>query len=471
MTTDRAAAPPLPRPVPEARPPRRPAARPAAPARPARTVPRWAVPALLAAADTLAAAGAAALAGGPGPALLVPLVPLLLLLTSRAGLYRPGPAATALDELAPLLARAATAWCAVAAGLAALRPGQHLGPLALAAAIAGQALLAAAGRAAVHRARRAAARRRPRSALLVGPEPAARQLAAALLAHPEYGLRPVGVVPAGPPGPETAPPAAAPPRLRSAEALTRAVIRHTVRDAVFLLPPESDPYAAALLRRFLGQGAAVWLAGPAAWRDGRPPAPGTGHLWGFPCRPYETAAPHRGRAAKRAADLLLASAALLAAAPLLLGCALAARCADGPGVLCRRERTGRDGRRFALLRFRTARPGAAPGPVGRWLRRTGLDGLPQLWNVLRGDLSLVGPRPERPARAAEFARRHPGYAARHRMPPGLTGLAQVHGLRDGAPAEDRARFDNLYIDSWSPGQDLRILLRAAARRRTGRAAG
>ncbi|MCK7625320.1 sugar transferase [Streptomyces sp. RS10V-4] len=471
MTTDRADAPPLPRPAPDTRPTRRPSTGPAAPARPARTVPRWAVPALLAAADALAAAGAAALAGVRDPALLAPLVPLLLLLTSRAGLYRPGPAATALDELAPLLGRAATGWCAVAAGLAALRPGQHLGPAALASAIAGQVVLAAAGRAAVHRARRAAARRRPRSALLVGPEPAARQLAAALLAHPEYGLRPVGVVPAGPAAPDGAPAGAVPPRLRSAEALTRAVIRHTVRDAVFLLLPESDPYAAALLRRFQGQGAAIWLAGPGAARDGRPPAPGTGHLWGFPCRPLETAAPRRGGAAKRALDVLLASAALLATAPLLLGCALAVRCADGPGVLSRRERTGRDGRRFALLRLRTARPGARPGPVGRWLRRTGLDGLPQLWNVLRGDLSLVGPRPERPARAAEFARRHPGYAARHRMPPGITGLAQVHGLREGAPAEDRARFDNLYIDSWSPGQDLLILLRAAARRLRGREGG
>ncbi|MFJ9613182.1 sugar transferase [Streptomyces noursei] len=468
MTAERADAPPahagrharppagaLPRPA-------APAAAPVAPTPPGRAVPRRAVPVLLAATDALATAGATLLVD-TDPALLAGLVPVLLLLNSRAGLYRPGPAPAALDEVAPLLGRAAAGWCAAGAALAALHPGLALGPVALPVAVAAQAALAATARAVVYRARRATARRRPRSTLLVGPEPVARQLAAALLAHPEYGLRPVGLVPTGPAAPQGAPAGAAPPLLRSSDALTRAVIRYTVRDAVFLLPPESDPYAAALLRRFLGQGTAVWLAGAAAARDGRPPGPGTGHLWGFACRPWEAGRPRPGGPAKRALDLVLASAALLLTLPLLLGCALAVRLVDGPGVFCRLPRLGQDGRRCALLRFRIARPGTPPGGLGRWLRRTSLDGLPQLWNVLRGELSLVGPRPERPSRAAEFARRHPGYAARHRMPPGLTGLAQVHGLRDGARAEERARFDNLYIDGWSPGGDLRILLRAAAR--------
>ncbi|AKA04036.1 sugar transferase [Streptomyces noursei] len=475
MSADRADAPArhagtLPRPAAPGRPPRPASAAPPAPVRAGRPLPRRAAPILLATADALATAGAALLVGAD-PAVLAGLVPVLLLLNARAGLYRPGPAPAALDETAPLVGRAATAWCATAAALAALRPGDALGPVALPAAVAATAVLAGAGRAVVYRVRRAAARRRPRSVLLVGPEPAGRQLAVALLAHPEYGLHPVGVVATGPAGPDGVPPGAGPPLLRSSEAVTRAVIRHTVRDAVFLLPPESDPYSAALLRRFLGQGAAVWLAGAAAGRDGRPAAPGTGHLWGFACRPYETARSRPGSPVKRAVDLVLASVALVLTAPLLLGCALAIRLADGPGVFHRPERVGKDGRRFALLRFRTGRPGGRPGRVGRWLRRTALDGLPQLWNVLRGELSLVGPRPERPSRAAECARRHPDYAARLRMPPGLTGLAQVHGLRDGARAEDRTRFDNLAIDGWSPGQDLRILLRAAIRprfRREGR---
>ncbi|MER7156147.1 sugar transferase, partial [Streptomyces lydicus] len=105
--------------------------------------------------------------------------------------------------------------------------------------------------------------------------------------------------------------------------------------------------------------------------------------------------------------------------------------------------------------------GAARSRVGRLLARTSLAGLPQLWNVLRGDLSLVGPRPERPGAVQQLTQRHPEYAARLRMPPGLTGLAQVHARRGGTSTEDRVRLDNLYIDSWSLWQDLRLVLRTA----------
>lgn len=163
-------------------------------------------------------------------------------------------------------------------------------------------------------------------------------------------------------------------------------------------------------------------------------------------------------------------------APLLLGCALAVRLADGPGVLFRQERIGRGGRPFTLLKFRTWNPCDEHESATRWsldgehrmsrpgrlLRRTSLDELPQLWNVLRGEMSLVGPRPERPFFVEQFVRTCPEYGARHRMAPGMTGLAQVHGLRGDTCVEDRARFDNLYIDGWSLRQDLLILLRTVA---------
>jgi lipopolysaccharide/colanic/teichoic acid biosynthesis glycosyltransferase len=97
--------------------------------------------------------------------------------------------------------------------------------------------------------------------------------------------------------------------------------------------------------------------------------------------------------------------------------------------------------------------------VGRLLRRTSLDELPQLWNILRGDMSLVGPRPERPYFVEQFSTAYPGYGDRHRMPAGLTGLAQVHGLRGDTSIADRVRFDNHYIDSWSLWQDVAIILR------------
>jgi lipopolysaccharide/colanic/teichoic acid biosynthesis glycosyltransferase len=97
----------------------------------------------------------------------------------------------------------------------------------------------------------------------------------------------------------------------------------------------------------------------------------------------------------------------------------------------------------------------------QFLRRTSLDELPQLWNVCRGDMSLVGPRPERPYFVAVFSQTHPGYRERHRMQTGITGLAQIHGLRGDTSIEDRCRFDNAYIDNWSLWQDICILVRTA----------
>jgi lipopolysaccharide/colanic/teichoic acid biosynthesis glycosyltransferase len=99
------------------------------------------------------------------------------------------------------------------------------------------------------------------------------------------------------------------------------------------------------------------------------------------------------------------------------------------------------------------------GPVGRLLRKTSLDELPQLLNVLRGDMSLVGPRPERPHFVEEFKDLYPSYHARERVPCGLTGWAQIHGLRGDTSISDRARFDNFYIENWSLWLDVKIMLR------------
>ena len=99
------------------------------------------------------------------------------------------------------------------------------------------------------------------------------------------------------------------------------------------------------------------------------------------------------------------------------------------------------------------------GPLGRFLRRTSLDELPQLWNVLRGDMTLVGPRPERPHFVEQFSEQYARYGGRHRVPAGLTGLAQVSGLRGDTPIADRARFDNYYIENWSLWLDVKVLLR------------
>jgi lipopolysaccharide/colanic/teichoic acid biosynthesis glycosyltransferase len=99
------------------------------------------------------------------------------------------------------------------------------------------------------------------------------------------------------------------------------------------------------------------------------------------------------------------------------------------------------------------------GRVGRFLRRSSLDEFPQLWNILRGDMTLVGPRPERPHFVTKFTVEVPNYRFRHRVRGGLTGLAQVSGLRGDTPIHDRARFDNYYIENWSLWMDAKIILR------------
>lgn len=183
----------------------------------------------------------------------------------------------------------------------------------------------------------------------------------------------------------------------------------------------------------------------------------------------------RNRALKRAMDLGLASLGLVLAAPLLLAiAALVAGEGLGP-VLYLQERLGRDGRPFTLYKFRTMPPDAEPdGPIwasrgdtratrlGAWLRRYSLDELPQLWNVLKGDMSLIGPRPERPHFVDVFRAEVPRYMDRHLVRGGLTGWAQVNGLRGDVSIEDRTRHDLWYIEHWSLLLDVRILLMTAA---------
>jgi exopolysaccharide biosynthesis polyprenyl glycosylphosphotransferase len=198
------------------------------------------------------------------------------------------------------------------------------------------------------------------------------------------------------------------------------------------------------------------------------------HLWGVRLVRLDRAA-HLGYAwrLKRLLDIAVAAVLLVLSSPLMLAIALAVRRELGPPVLFRQERVGLDGRPFQMLKFRTLRPRAdrparwsvvepdQMGPVGRLLRRSSLDELPQLWNVLRGQMSLVGPRPEQPHYATQFSRRYPGYEDRLRVPAGITGLAQVHGLRGATCMEDRVCFDNFYIEHWSLWRDVKILVHTA----------
>ncbi|WP_328942845.1 exopolysaccharide biosynthesis polyprenyl glycosylphosphotransferase [Streptomyces sp. NBC_00250] len=398
--------------------------------------------------------------------LLLPIVALVLVLDGHAGLYRPAPHTRALDELPALASRAGVVWCLAAAAVAAYSPVLAIGPLRLLVAYAAHVGVVCLVRTLMLTRRRRIARAHPRSALVIGGAGAARRFASAAVQHPEYGVRPVGIV--GVPEQGGAPRAAGEsglPVLTTTEEIHRAVIQNTVRDAVFL---HDDPGLVTLFQHY---GCTTWRVG-GRHQDG----PMGDHMWGYAWHRVAPPVERRGLPAKRALDIALAAPALALALPVLLLCALAVRLADGPGVLFRQERVGQHGRHFTLLKFRTLRPSDDTESATRWnvagdrrmsaagnfLRKSSLDELPQLWNVLRGDMSLVGPRPERPYFVAQFSKIHAGYAARHRMPVGLTGLAQVHGLRGDTSIEDRCRFDNHYIDHWSLWQDVCILLRTAA---------
>ena len=179
---------------------------------------------------------------------------------------------------------------------------------------------------------------------------------------------------------------------------------------------------------------------------------------------------------KRAFDLLGSALGLILLSPVFAAIALWVRF-DSPGpILYAQERVGMNGRRFRMLKFRTMRAGSdAGGPQwttkgdprrtrgGTILRRFSLDELPQLWNVFVGAMSLVGPRPEQPAFVEQFRGSIPRYMLRHHMKAGITGWAQVNGLRGDTPLEQRIEYDLHYIQHWSLFFDIRILALTVAR--------
>jgi len=178
--------------------------------------------------------------------------------------------------------------------------------------------------------------------------------------------------------------------------------------------------------------------------------------------------------AKRAFDILFALVAIVVSAPVMLGVALAVKLTSRGPLLYHQERMGLDGRTFHILKFRTMRVDAeATGammaskedprrtPIGTFLRKYSLDELPQFFNVLLGDMSLVGPRPERPVFIEEFKKQIPRYHLRHKVKAGITGWAQINGLRGQTSIQKRIEYDLYYIENWSLLMDLKILVRTA----------
>ena len=303
-------------------------------------------------------------------------------------------------------------------------------------------------------------------ALIVGAGPVAIKIAEALTQRREYGLIPVGLV-------DSVSGHEVPFRvLGRPESIGELIRLHGIARVIICFGRTREPNIVRILRECADIPVEVYFV-PRFFELGAAYAGlGVEDIWGIPVvrlrRSLVRAAAWR---TKRIFDVVVASVMLLLTLPVLIGTAAAVKLTSRGPVFFRQKRVGQRGRLFELLKFRTldvnddsdALWSAAHDPrvtrTGRILRRSGLDELPQLINVIRGDMSLVGPRPERPHFADQFRLTVRGYEERHRVPVGLTGWAQIHGLRGDTSIEDRAIFDNFYVENWSLWRDIVILAR------------
>jgi len=394
------------------------------------------------------------------------------------GLYRPRLTLSVLDDLPRLLAGVAAG---VAASLALAGPGRPaLPPAAVLRALLAGLLAVLLVRAAGYPAARRARRRRPGTAtLILGGAGVGVELGRILLTHPEYGLRPIGYLDGNPTGRRRELPV---PLLGDPRELSRVIPTFGIRQVVVAFGAVRPSVLVDVLRT-CGQTGCEILVVPRLFELNQR-SRDLDQVCGIPLVRVGPAGFRRPTwRLKRLVDVAGAALALALALPVLAICAVAVRLEGGRGVVFRQERVGLDGRRFQLLKLRSLRPAGGRetptpqaeaqesqtrwtvagdqrlGRVGRLLRVTSLDELPQLVNVLRGEMSLVGPRPERPFFVEQFSRRYPRYRDRHRVPAGLTGWAAVNGLRGDTSIGDRIRFDNDYIENWSLWFDVKIMVR------------
>lgn len=299
--------------------------------------------------------------------------------------------------------------------------------------------------------------------LIVGAGQVGVTLSSILERHPEYGLRPVGFLDHVDDDGLPLPLFGGVELLKmvlSEERIDRVIVAFGVTRETEMLETiracENASVDIHILPRFFELGVAV---------NGKD----VDDVWGIPLvRLRRTLRNRYSRAAKRVVDVSLASLGLALCSPIYGLLAVAVKVSSPGPVYFRQKRVGQHGVLVDVLKFRTMHvhsgtdvewtaDGDHVTKIGKLMRRLSLDELPQLWSVIRGDMSLVGPRPERPFFVERFKGRVPHYDARHRVPVGLTGLAQIHGLRGDTPIDERARFDNRYIESWSLWQDLVII--------------
>ncbi len=419
---------------------------------------------------------------------LLALPPIALLLLYLRGLYRTRLRALILDGVVPVISAVSVAAMAVAMlGMFANGevPSQGDWIKGWLLALLGLGL----GRIAMSFAQRTARSRRlvGKPVLIMGAGIVGSQVARRLDGHPEYGLVPIGFLDDDPRsiaevgGRDV-------PVLGTAEDLDQIVQRSGVRNLIVAFSSVADARISRLIQRCQELGIEVSVV-PRMF-DTINDRVGYDTVGGLPLLSFSGVNPKGVQfAVKHVIDRLSAAVLLVALSPVIAIAALAVRLSSFGPVLFRQRRVGRDGTAFDLYKFRSMRldqvsapqpagadigaleamlgvdtaPGGVEGNdrrtfVGRILRRTSIDELPQLFNVLRGDMSLVGPRPERPEFVELFGRDIARYGDRHRVKSGITGWAQVHGLRGQTSLAERVEWDNYYIAHWSLALDLKIAL-------------
>jgi exopolysaccharide biosynthesis polyprenyl glycosylphosphotransferase len=312
--------------------------------------------------------------------------------------------------------------------------------------------------------------------LIVGAGHIGRMTAKRLLEHPDLGLRPIGFLDKEPLVLENSPLRV--PVLGASWDFDRIVAEHDVGQVIVTFSTAPNEVLLRIVNRCQELGIDVSLV-PRLFEKVTERL-SIEHLGGLPLITSHPSNPRGWQfAVKYALDKLCALGILLILSPVMIACAIAVAISLGRPVLFRQRRVGYDGREFEMLKFRSLRPGGlfpdrpdelpddtAPGGfgnedritrVGSFLRNSSLDELPQLLNVLKGEMSLVGPRPERPEFVELFEPRIHRYDDRHRVRAGITGWAQINGLRGQTSLSDRVEWDNYYIENFSLWLDLKII--------------
>jgi exopolysaccharide biosynthesis polyprenyl glycosylphosphotransferase len=426
---------------------------------------------------------------------LLALPPLVLLLFYLRGLYRTRLRALILDGVVPVISAVSVAAMAVAM-IGLFANGQVPDQSAWVRAWLFALLAVGLGRMALSRAQYWARSRRliGKPVLIMGAGLVGSQVARRLESHPEYGLVPVGFLDDDP-RTTTEVGGRDVPVLGTVEHLDEAVLNTRARDLIVAFSSVADARVSRLIQRCQELGVDVSVV-PRMF-DTINDRVGYDTVGGLPLLTFSAVNPKGSQfAIKYAFDRAFALALLVCISPVLACAALAVRLSSPGPALYRQRRVGRDGKVFDLYKFRSMRagpararagvddaesasaqdeialefllgPDTAPGgvegedrrtPVGRLLRRTSLDELPQLLNVLRGEMSIIGPRPERPEFVELFEHDIARYGDRLRVKSGITGWAQVHGLRGQTSLADRVEWDNYYIAHWSLGLDVKILV-------------